>query len=363
MQAMIRASDRTGVARVAITGEIDVESGALLDACVASACRVPAPTVVLDLGRVTRLAPSGVQSLAAARAVVEAAGRRFLLTHVAPAVLGLLRADGLGDCVTDDAPYAVAPPEPVPGATAGLHAVPDPHPAVGEPVDQETLIRTHRHLAERLAVRFTGRGQPAEDLTQVAYVGLVTAAQRFDPDRGVQFATFAQATIVGELKKYFRDHAWQLHVARPVQELYLAVRAASEDMTHRIGRTPTPAELAAHLGTTEEQIVESLEARSALHVDSLDRPRDDEDGGGAWHEQPAVEDGYRMVEERSWLVPALALLPERERRIIKLRFFDGLPQSAIAAKIGISQMHVSRLLARSLATLRDAATDSSAAAG
>jgi RNA polymerase sigma-B factor len=364
MEATIRSSDRTGVARVAITGEIDVESGALVDACVASACRVPAPTVVLDLRRVTRLAPGGVQSLAAAREVVEAAGRRFLLTHVAPGVAGLLAADGLGDCITEDAPYVAAAPAPVPGATAGLHAVPDPHPAVAEPVDTDTLIRTHRHLAERLALRFTGRGQPAEDLTQVAYVGLVTAAQRFDADRGVQFATFAQATIVGELKKYFRDHAWQLHVARPVQELYLAVRAASEDMTHRIGRTPTPAELAEHLGVTEEQVVESLEARSALHVDSLDRPRDDEDGGsGSWHEQPATEDGYRMVEERSWLVPALALLPERERRIIKLRFFDGLPQSAIAAKIGISQMHVSRLLARSLATLRTAATDSSAAAG
>jgi RNA polymerase sigma-B factor len=169
----------------------------------------------------------------------------------------------------------------------------------------------------------------------------------------VRFAAFAHVTILGELKKYFRDHAWQLRVARPVQELYLAVRSASEDLTQTLGRTPTPTELATALGVTEEQVIESLEARSALHVDSLDRPRGDD--AGPWFEETWVEDGYRMVEERSWLVPALRALAPRDRLIIKLRFFDGLPQSAIAAQVGISQMHVSRLLARSLATLRSAA--------
>jgi RNA polymerase sigma-B factor len=333
MQASVRPASRPGVARVAVAGEVDGESAALLDACVASACRADAPTIVVDLGRVTVLDDSGIAALAGARAVAEAAGRAFVLSHVHPEVASALRAHGLR--VDESAP---------------LRSVPDG----GD--DVEELIRTHRALAERLALRFAGRGQPVEDLTQVAYVGLVTAAQRFDPHRGVQFATFAQATIVGELKKHFRDHAWQLHVARPVQELYLAVRQASEEMTQAAGRTPTPAELAHRLGVTEEQVVESLEARSALHVDSLDRPRDDEDSG-PWHQEPVIEDGYRMVEERSWLVPALALLPERERTIIKLRFFDGLPQSAIAARIGISQMHVSRLLARSLATLRAAAVE------
>jgi RNA polymerase sigma-B factor len=360
MQATIRSTSSAPVAQVEISGEIDGESGVLVDACVASACRVPAPTVVLDLGRVTFLDASGARTLADARDVVQAAGRRFLLANVSDAVEAVIRAcgDGLAACLARDLPPVPATPEPVPGASPGLHAVPDPEPAaaVAPPADRDGLVVSHRGLAERLAMRFAGRGQPSEDLRQVAYIGLLTAARRFDPERGVQFATFAQATIVGELKKYFRDHSWQLHVTRPVQELYLAVRAASEEMTQRNGRTPTPAELAVHLGATEEQVVESLEARSALHVDSLDRPRDGEDDG-PWHEEPSTEDGYRVVEERSWLIPALRTLPERERQILKLRFFDGLPQSAIASRIGISQMHVSRLLARSLESLRAAANE------
>ncbi|HEU0131405.1 MAG TPA: sigma factor, partial [Mycobacteriales bacterium] len=128
----------------------------------------------------------------------------------------------------------------------------------------DALVRDHLALADRLALRYSGRGQPYEDLQQVAYLGLVTAARRFDPERGVQFATFAQATVTGELKKYFRDFSWQLRVARPVQELYLAVRAATEELTQSTGRSPTPAELAARLGATEEQVVESLEAGAAL---------------------------------------------------------------------------------------------------
>ena len=226
--------------------------------------------------------------------------------------------------------------------------------AVAEP-DVDARVREHSRLAGSLAGRFAGRGQPIEDLRQVAYVGLILAARRFDPGRGVQFTTYAQATIVGELKRHFRDHGWQLRVARPVQELYLAVRAASEQRTQALGRAPTPAELAAHLGATEEQVIESLEARSALRTESLDARRDDDERPRAG--QATVEEGFGAVEERSWLVPALRTLPERERRILKLRFFDGLPQSAIAAEVGISQMHVSRLLARSLRILRAAANE------
>jgi RNA polymerase sigma-B factor len=217
----------------------------------------------------------------------------------------------------------------------------------------EALVRGHLALAERLALRYAGRGQPYDDLQQVAYLGLVTAARRFDVDRGVRFVTFAQATVVGELKKYFRDHAWSLRVARPVQELYLAVRTASEELTQRTGRSPTAAELAVHVGATEEHVIEALEAGAALHVDSLDVPQRDTESGP--REVPFHEGGYRVVEERSWLVPALALLPPREREIIRLRFFEGLPQSAIALAVGVSQMHVSRLLARALAVLRDCA--------
>ena len=216
-----------------------------------------------------------------------------------------------------------------------------------------SLVQDHLGLADRLALRYAGRGQAYEDLQQVAYLGLVLASRRFDPTRGVAFATFAQATVLGELKRHFRDHAWQLRVARPVQETYLAVRSAGEELTRTTGRSPTPAELADKVGATVEQVVESLEAGATLHLDSLDAPIDTEEGGA--RDLAFEEDGFDRVEERSWLVPALRHLPDRERTILKLRFFDGLPQSAIAAKVGVSQMHVSRLLARSLAALRDAA--------
>ena len=220
-------------------------------------------------------------------------------------------------------------------------------------MDPAHLVEEHRGLADRLSARFAGRGHPYEDLRQVAYLGLVTAAQRFDADREVPFATYAQVTIVGELKRYFRDHSWQLRVPRPVQELFLALQAVGEEMTQAVGRAPTAAELALRLGVSEEDVIESLEAREALRVYSLDAPRPGDDSG--WLEHPAVEEGFRAVEERSWLIPALRALPERERRILKLRFFDGMPQSAIAEALGVSQMHVSRLIARSLRTLRDAA--------
>lgn len=214
------------------------------------------------------------------------------------------------------------------------------------------LVRDHLGLADRLALRYAGRGQPYEDLQQVAYLGLVLAAGRYDPSRGVAFATFAHATVSGELKRHFRDHAWQLRVARPVQETYLAVRAVTEELTRGTGRSPRPREIAERLGTTVEAVVESLEAGAALHVDSLDAPIDEEGGT----RDVAFEDPrFDLVEDRTWLVPALRALPERERTILKLRFFDGLAQSAIAARVGVSQMHVSRLLTRSLATLRAAA--------
>ena len=215
------------------------------------------------------------------------------------------------------------------------------------------LVRDHLALADRMALRYAGRGQPYEDLQQVAYLGLVLAAGRFDPARGVAFAAFAQATISGELKRHFRDHAWQLRVARPVQETFLAARAATEELTRETGRSPTPAELAAKVGVTVEQVVESLEASSAMHLDSLDAPPEGPDG--VVRDVAFEEEGFDRAEERSWLVPALRALPERERTILRLRFFDGLSQSAIAARVGLSQMHVSRLLARSLAALRAAA--------
>jgi RNA polymerase sigma-B factor len=221
-----------------------------------------------------------------------------------------------------------------------------------EELPQYVLVRDHLRLADKLALRYAGRGQAYEDLQQVAYLGLVRAAGRYDPSRGVAFATFAQATIVGELKRWFRDHAWTLRVARPVQETYLAVRAAGEELTREHGRSPTPAELAQAVGVDVEQVLESLEAGNALHVDSLDALLAPGDDDSAPRDIPWEDPGFAAAEERTWLGPALAALPERERTILRMRFDEGLPQSAIAARVGISQMHVSRLLARALAALR-----------
>jgi RNA polymerase sigma-B factor len=343
MHASFRTT-RPDTAYVDIAGQLD-DHAAPVVGMVASASRT-APRVILDLTAVTALDEHGVAVLREARAAVEGARRSLVIVNPSDGTLDALRAHGpdLLDCVR-----------------AALHAVPDaPAGAAPEaaPVSEAELVESHRGLADRLAQRFAGRGQPLDDLKQVAYVGLVMAARRYDPQREIRFSTYAQATVVGELKRYFRDHAWGLHVPRPVQEMYLAVRTATEELTQTIGRAPTPAELAARVGATEEQVIESLEARTALRVASLDAPRDaDDEDGGSWYEQAAVEDGFRVVDERSWLVPALQGLPERERLIIKLRFFDGLPQSAIAAQVGISQMHVSRLLARSLRALREAATE------
>jgi RNA polymerase sigma-B factor len=224
-----------------------------------------------------------------------------------------------------------------------------------EPV--RALVEAHRPLARHIAAGFASRGQPLEDLEQVAYLGLVTAARRFDPSRGIRFATFARVTVTGELKKYFRDHSWLVRVPRSVQELYLAVRSTVEELTQSLGRAPTVAEIAAKVGAEEEAVIEALDAAGSLNADSLDRPRYEDDDEQRAYEPVWSEEGFDRVEERSWLVPALAALPARERRILELRFLEGLPQSAIAERVGISQMHVSRLLTRTLATLREHAPE------
>jgi RNA polymerase sigma-B factor len=221
-------------------------------------------------------------------------------------------------------------------------------------IDPDELIRAGLPFAYHLASRFRGHTQSLDDLRQVAAVGLVKAARRFDPGRGIAFRTYATAVILGELKRHFRDTAWTMHVPRPVQEVYLAVRVARETLSHSLGRSPTIAELANEVRASEEAVLEALQAGDTFYLQSLDAPLDPESSTA--HREPAVIDaGFLQCEERSWLLPALAALPERERTIIGLRFFEGMSQSQIAARLGISQMHVSRLLSRTLARLRTSA--------
>jgi len=227
------------------------------------------------------------------------------------------------------------------------------------PKTRDELIEAHLGLAEYLARRFSNRGEPLDDLTQVASVGLLKAVDRFDPTRGVEFSTYATHTIVGELKRHFRDKGWAVRAPRRMQELYLRLGRIVSTLSQELGRSPTIPELAAEAQVSEEEVLEALEAGQAYRFASLDAPSPGEDEGDTMSAQLGEEDsGMIDAEHRVALSPLLAQLPKREQVILHLRFFEGLTQSGIAERLGISQMHVSRLLARSLAQLRSAAEGS-----
>lgn len=219
---------------------------------------------------------------------------------------------------------------------------------------RDELVEGHLPLVEYLARRFAGRGEPLDDLVQVATIGLIKAIDRFDPERGVEFSTYATPTIAGEVKRHFRDKGWAVRVPRRLQELKLALTRASADLTQKLGRAPTVAELAKHLELSDEDVLEGLESAHAYSTVSLDAPDSDEDDGPAVADSLGmVDDALEGVEYRESLKPLLEALPPREKRILVLRFFGGMTQSQIASELGISQMHVSRLLARTLARLRE----------
>jgi RNA polymerase sigma-B factor len=233
-----------------------------------------------------------------------------------------------------------------------LSKLPEDDPSRGAIRDE--LVQGHLPLVEYLARRFAGRGEPLDDLIQVATIGLIKAVDRFDPERGVEFSTYATPTIAGEIKRHFRDKGWAVRVPRRLQELKLALTRASADLTQKLGRSPTVAELATHLNLSEEEILEGLESAHAYSTVSLDAPDSDDDEGPAVADSLGmVDDALEGVEYRESLKPLLEALPAREKRILVLRFFSGMTQSQIAAELGISQMHVSRLLARTLAQLRE----------
>ena len=224
------------------------------------------------------------------------------------------------------------------------------------PVTRNELIEAHLGLAEYLARRFSNRGEPLDDLTQVASVGLLKAVDRFDPTREVEFSTYATHTIVGELKRHFRDNGWAVRAPRRMQELYLRLGKIVSTLGQELGRSPTIPELAAEAQVSEEEVLEALEAGQAYRFASLDAPTAGDDEGDTMSAVLGEEDpGMIDAEHRVALSPLLAQLPKREQVILHLRFFEGLTQSGIAERLGISQMHVSRLLARSLAQLRAAA--------
>ncbi|HEX4978657.1 MAG TPA: RNA polymerase sigma factor SigF [Acidimicrobiales bacterium] len=217
------------------------------------------------------------------------------------------------------------------------------------------LIEAHIGLAEYLARRFSNRGEPLDDLVQVASMGLVKAVDRFEPERGLEFSTYATHTIVGELKRHFRDKGWAVRVPRRMQELHLRLSGLVGTLNQDLGRAPTVAEIAQAAGVSEEEVLEAMEAGQAYRFASIDAPAPGEDSGTLAASLGEEDSAMQGVEHRVALSPLIEKLPERQQRILHLRFFEGLTQSEIASRLGISQMHVSRLLARSLAQLRAAA--------
>jgi RNA polymerase sigma-B factor len=220
-------------------------------------------------------------------------------------------------------------------------------------VARDDLVHLHLSLVEHCARRFRNRGEPYEDLVQVGTIGLIKAVDRFETDRGVEFSTYATPTVIGEIKRHFRDKGWAIRVPRRLQELRMQIGGATGELTQKLGRSPTPRELAEAIGCTVEEVMEGIESSHAYATLSLDASDDNDDGPPAILAGLGIVDAnIEHVEVRESLKPLLEGLGEREKRILLLRFFKNMTQSQIAEEIGVSQMHVSRLLTRTLAQLR-----------
>ncbi|MFC0004870.1 SigB/SigF/SigG family RNA polymerase sigma factor [Micromonospora siamensis] len=256
---------------------------------------------------------------------------------------------------TDARPTRRTAPSPADELLAELAATPAdaPHRAALRDRTIEAWLPLARHLARR----YSGRGAADDDLVQTAAVGLIKAVDHFDADRGIDFTGYAIPTVIGEIKRYFRDRTWAVRVPRRLQELRLTITEANGTLTHTLGRAPTVADIAAYLDLTEETILEGLEGARAYRATSLSTPTG-VDGSMELGDTIGADDHeLARAETRIALGPALAALPERERKIVSLRFHGNLTQAQIAERIGVSQMHVSRLLTRALASMRRTLTD------
>lgn len=220
---------------------------------------------------------------------------------------------------------------------------------------REAIVRRCLPLADHIARRFAGRGESREDLSQVARVGLLNAVNRFDIETGSDFVSYAVPTIMGEVRRHFRDNSWSVKVPRRLKDLHVRITSASGELAQRLGRAPNASELAEQLEVDRMEVVEALVARSSYNTLSIDAGSGDADDDA----RPIAEtlggadSRFDQIEDREALRPLLEALPERERTVLLLRFFESMTQTQIAQRVGVSQMHVSRLLAKSLARLRD----------
>ena len=229
-------------------------------------------------------------------------------------------------------------------------------PESAEVVRQRELIFDRcLKLADRIARHYSGRGEDIEDLTQVARLGLVKAVNRFDPSKGSPFIAFAIPTMMGEVRRHFRDHGWSMHVPRRLKDRHGSINSAVTELTHSLGRAPTAGDLALHLDISREDVIESLMAAQAYRVQSIDAPISSSESGPRTISDTVgeLDDKFDYITDLETVKPLLAALPEREQTILYLRFFASMTQSQIADEIGVSQMHVSRILERTLQALRD----------
>lgn len=228
-------------------------------------------------------------------------------------------------------------------------------PALDRRQVRDEIVAGHLPLAEHIARKYQHRGQPMDDLRQVARVGLISAVDRFDPDRGTDFVAFAVPTIMGEIRRYFRDATWMISVPRGLKELNRSIAKVVAELTTESGQSPRPQQIATRLGISLEAVYEGLQVGMAYQADTLDTVDAGQDDADYHPDRLGSPDpGLDRIEDRQTLRSALAELPDREAAIVRLRFFDELTQSQIAERIGISQVHVSRLLARAVAQLRTA---------
>ena len=225
----------------------------------------------------------------------------------------------------------------------------------GDHAAHEALVQRFLPLARQLARRYEHSSEPLDDLVQVASVGLLKAIDRFDATRATAFSSFAVPTILGELKRHFRDRGWWLRVPRDLQELAVRVEHVADDLAANLRRPPTPDEIARHIGVGVEQVLEARSAAGAYRPTSLDRPREDEDGADMVETVGAEDPGYRVTDDAATLDALMGVLGDREREVLRLRFAEDRTQVEIGDRVGVSQMHVSRLIRHSVDRLREAA--------
>jgi RNA polymerase sigma-B factor len=227
----------------------------------------------------------------------------------------------------------------------------------GDGAARDQLVQRFLPLARQLARRYQRGGEPLDDLVQVASLGLLKAIDRFDPDRPTAFSSFAVPTILGELKRHFRDKGWSVRVPRDLQEMAVRLERETEELAWRLGRAPTSAEGAEHMKITPEQVLEAREAAGAYRAVSLDRSRDDDDEDPVADSMGIEDPGFGRAEDLATIERLLCVLSEREREVLRLRFGEDLTQSEIGARVGVSQMHVSRLIRQAIVRLREAARE------